>query len=211
MSKFESCSVVLKKKSLLVFSFVASWVVLSLAVYMLLCFSDGRVGVFPQFQKTLMIDSNKIYNGKLSGFEIKDDSLVANDKRVSLSFNTGVKKDKFKYATIFVNSVNKNENVSVRYKVRKGKFLKENVNNITLKQGANRLKFNSNDAWSDIRIDFKKKSAIVISIDSIVLSRHALAPQNAIYIFLALFIVFGVCLYFFFYKKLRNHLQEKNL
>ncbi|MDR0822772.1 MAG: glycosyltransferase family 39 protein, partial [Endomicrobium sp.] len=78
---------------------------------------------------------------------------------------------------------------------------------ITLKQGANRLKFNSNDTWSDIRIDFKKNSDIVINIDSIVFSRHALAPSNALYIFLGLFVVFGFLLYFFFYHKLWDYLK----
>ncbi|MDR0822820.1 MAG: hypothetical protein LBN20_03450, partial [Endomicrobium sp.] len=131
MSKFESYLYLIKRKALLIlrnkaFYFTVSWIVLSLAAYIILCFDAGKVGIPPQFQKTLTIDRNAIYGGNLEGFEIRDDFLIANDEKVRLSFKTGVKEDKFKYATIFVNLVNINENVNVHYKVKKGGFTREN-------------------------------------------------------------------------------------
>ncbi|MDR2773040.1 MAG: hypothetical protein LBB93_06210 [Elusimicrobiota bacterium] len=189
--------------------FVLSWLVLAVVSYMLIFYSEGKFSVAKELQKTYTIDTQEAYQSQMKGFDIQNGFLVSDEsKNVSLSIGNDNNVN-FKYVTIKIESINfGTQKVDVSAQSENGETFD---GTIELNQGSNIINFGKKDKWQNIQLNFndiKKNSILVFNIQNITFSEHKLSFNGSLFLFLFLFVLFGVLSFLFVYRSFAHRLQR---
>jgi hypothetical protein len=143
----------------------------------------------------------------MKGFDIQKGFLVSDEsKNVSISISNG-SDIAFKYMTIEVESIGlAGEQVNISAQSENGETFD---GTIKLNQGSNIINFGKKDNWQNIRLNFNigKNSILIFNIESITFSEHRAVFNDSLFLFLFLFVIFGILSFLFVYRSFAQWLK----
>ncbi|MDR0485667.1 MAG: hypothetical protein LBH29_02945, partial [Elusimicrobiota bacterium] len=156
--------------------------------FIFVCFYEkGKISMPVFFLNVLTISPNQIYSGQSFGLKIDGKTIEAADKNAYLTFNLGNdKKEKYKYASIFISEIKAPLSIGIIPKTEKRSgFDNKNLKALKLSKGKNSVMID-NGIWTETMLVFPNAKGARLKIDKIMMTEHypASAHKAPLFIFL---------------------------